>query len=146
HPPVHGSDHRLSGHHRLGHRQQGNRQVGGGTRPGQEVRGDVGGQAVRRRSLADRPIDRGSEPSMLARRIVQLCLATAVAVAGLSLATATPALADYVYCPPYGGDCVVVVGDPGGPGSPGGPGGGGGGGGGCPKPYVQQGYGCYSDF
>jgi hypothetical protein len=87
---------------------------------------------------------------MLARRIGRLCLATAVAVTGLGLATATPALADYVYCPPYGGDCVVVVGNPGGPGSPGGPGGPGGGGGGggvwCPNPYVQRGYGCYSDF
>ena len=88
---------------------------------------------------------------MLVRRIGWLSLAIALAVAGLSLATAAPALADYVYCPPSGGDCYVVVGDPGSPGIPGtgGTGGGSGGSGAgvwCPIPYKQQSYGCYSDF
>ncbi|GGM23852.1 hypothetical protein ACFFX1_10320 [Dactylosporangium sucinum] len=48
---------------------------------------------------------------------------TLAAVAALLVATANPAAADYVYCPPGGGDCYVVVETPGGPGGPGDPGG-----------------------
>lgn len=66
-----------------------------------------------------------------------------LAAAGLVLA-ATPAYADYVYCPPEGGDCYIVVTDPGG--------GGGGGGGGdyvcrLPPAYGSRVVPCYdADF
>jgi hypothetical protein len=63
------------------------------------------------------------------RRAVAAALAT-VACLAVVLVRAEPALADFVYCPPDGGDCVVVVGTPAGPGS----GGGGGGGGGSDDP------------
>jgi hypothetical protein len=87
---------------------------------------------------------------MLIRRVITGLATVAVAVAaGLVLGSPRPAYADYVYCPPTGGDCYVVVTGPGG-GNPGGGGTGGGTGGGgpswCPDPYKPTGYGCFSDF
>jgi len=55
-------------------------------------------------------------------------MVTAVLAGGLTL-SASPAHADYFYCPTPFGDCYLVAGTPGKPGSPGGPDGGGGGGG-----------------
>lgn len=66
---------------------------------------------------------------MLRRRLAAIAVTLAVAAGWLTL-TAGPAAADYVYCPPEGGDCYLVVTNPGGPGGPGNGGGGGGGGGG----------------
>jgi hypothetical protein len=65
---------------------------------------------------------------MLRRRLAAAAVVLAT-VAGLLVATAGPAAADYVYCPPEGGDCYMVVTKPGSPPGPGGPGGGPSGGG-----------------
>lgn len=62
------------------------------------------------------------------RRIASRVTALVMLAGGLTL-IGSPAYADYVYCPPDGGDCYVVVENPGEPGSPGDPGGGNGGGG-----------------
>lgn len=71
-------------------------------------------------------------------------------VAFAALVSAGPAAADYVFCPPNGGPCVVIVGTPGGPGG----GTGGGASGGCsweghavhctdPVHGTYGGHGCY---
>jgi hypothetical protein len=75
------------------------------------------------------------------KRIASRVTAAVMLAGGLTL-VGSPAYADYVYCPPDGGDCYVVVETPGGPGSPGDPGGGSGGG----SPEICEGGGfpgCY---
>lgn len=62
---------------------------------------------------------------MLTRALVRMSVVVAVGLSGLLVAV--PAYADYVYCPPGGGFCTVVVETPGSPGAGGGPGNSGGG-------------------
>lgn len=62
---------------------------------------------------------------MLSHRATVVGLALCI-LAATGFVSARPAAADYVYCPPAGGPCVVIVTTPGGPGGGGGSGGSGG--------------------
>lgn len=72
---------------------------------------------------------------MLTRVLGRAAAVLVLAAAGVAVVSA-PAQADYVYCPPLGGVCYVVVTSPGGPGG----GGGGGGGGGSVRTCTWAGF------
>ena len=85
---------------------------------------------------------------LTSRRMASGLLSVLAGVILSGVVVTAPAHADYVYCPPTGGDCYVVV-TSGGGGSNGGGSNGGGSSGGkvsCPNPYTPTGYGCYDAY